>query len=184
MRRTVAAALVLLAIFLWMRPVADNTVPMLVAARALAPGTDLSAADVRVVRAPPDLLADSAFRDSTPALGRILAGAAIEGEPITETRLVGPSLIGPGSAAVPVRLSDPMVADLVRPGARVDVVSTDRRPGEAVVLARDATVVTVRAEDRAHGREKGSLLLIALPRESATRVAAISLERPVTVTLR
>ncbi|MGH3859798.1 SAF domain-containing protein [Actinokineospora sp.] len=184
LRRSIAAVLVLLAAVLWLHPVADRTAPMLVAARALAPGVDLSTSDVRVVRAPPEVVPPAAFTEPAAIAGRVLAGAAGEGEPITEARLVGPSAVGPGFAAVPVRLSDPAVAELVRPGSRVDIVSTDKRGGEAVVLARDATVVTVRRDDQVNGGRRGSLLLIALARDSAARVASSSLERPVTVTLR
>lgn len=183
-RRTIAAVLVLLAAVLWLRPVADRASPMLVAARALAPGVDLSTSDVRVVRAPPEAVPRAAFTDPEAVAGRVLTGAASEGEPITEARLVGPSAIGPGAAAVPVRLADPAVAELVRPGSRVDIVSSDSKAGDTVVLARDATVVTVRRDDQVNGGRRGSLLLIALARDSAARIASISLERPVTVTLR
>ncbi|MGQ0840711.1 SAF domain-containing protein [Actinokineospora sp.] len=183
LRRVVATALVLLAAALALRPAPDS-VPVLVAAHALAPGVGLSPSDVRVVRAPPDLRPESALVDPAEVSGRMLAGAAAEGEPITDVRLVGAAntrlATGPDAAAVPVRLADPAVAGLLRPGTRVDVVTADPRGREPVVLARDAAVVTVRADETG----RGSLVLLALPRESATRVASVSLGQPVTVTLR
>ena len=56
LRRVVAAVLVLIAVVLAIRPPplarAEPTVPMLVAAHDLAPGSSLRPSDVRVVRAP------------------------------------------------------------------------------------------------------------------------------------
>jgi Flp pilus assembly protein CpaB len=187
LRRVTAAVLVLLAVVLAVRaPQARGTptVPVLVAARDLAPGSSLGVVDVRVARAPSSLRPAAALTDADQVVGRVLAGAASAGEPITRARLVGPensrlSTGDPRAVAVPVRLADPAVAELLSPGARVDVVtvSADSLPG-SVVLAADATVVTVRgdADDR--------LVVIALPREAATRVASVSLGQPVAITLR
>ncbi len=166
-------------------PPGDPTAPLLVAARALGPGAALTAGDVRVVRAPPDLRPRSALTDPTEVVGRVLVSGAGEGEPITGARLVGAEntalTAGPGSAAVPVRLADPAVAGLLGPGARVDVITTAPEDGAPRVLARDATVLTVRPEENAR---RGSLVLIALPADSATQVASAALAQPVAVTLR
>lgn len=153
---------------------------MLVADHDLAPGTTLSISDVRVVRAPPPVIPKGALIDASAASGRVLAGAASAGEPITSARLLGPEntrlTAGPGDiSAVPVRLADSGVAELLLPGARVDIVAPDQ-----AVLAGDATVVTVRPGSG----EQGRLVVVALPRDVATRVAAAALTREVTVTLR
>lgn len=187
LRRVTAFVLVLLAAVVALRaPQARGTptLPVLVAARDLAPGSSLGLVDVRVARAPSSLRPAAALTDAEQVVGRVLAGAASAGEPITRARLVGPensrlTTGDPDAVAVPVRLADPAVAELLSPGARVDVVTVaaDSLP-ESVVLAADATVVTVRgaADDR--------LVVIALPRESATRVASVSLGQPVAITLR
>ncbi|HET9140321.1 SAF domain-containing protein [Actinophytocola sp.] len=190
-RRILAAALLLAAVLLALRPDPGGgppTRPMLVAARDLAPGSALTATDVRVVRAPETLRPPSAFEAVEAVTGRVLAGPAGTGEPITAARLLGPEntrLItgGPDAVAVPVRLTDPAVADLLGPGVRVDVVSVDPKGGAGVLLASDVTVVTVRNED--HDRvTDGRLVVIGMPREAATRVASTALGQPVTVTLR
>jgi Flp pilus assembly protein CpaB len=128
--------------------------------------------------------------------GRFLAGAARVGEPITDARLAGASSVlhatgDPRTAVVPVRLADSGVAVLLRPGTRVDVVSAGAADGNRRIPAETATVVTVVAGGGdADGRlgsgqsGKGSLVLLELPSEVATQVAAVSLVRPVTVTLR
>jgi hypothetical protein len=78
-------------------------------------------------------------------------------------------------------LADPAVAGLLTPGAHVDVV-TMAAEGEALVLAHDATVLTVRPPEP-RDRSEGRLVVIALPAEAATRVAATTLGQPVAVTL-
>jgi pilus assembly protein CpaB len=198
LRRVVAGVLVLLAVWFAIRPPpqarGEPTVPMLVAARDLAPGASLRPGDVRVVRAPESLRPAAALTAAGQANGRVLAGAASRGEPVTRTRLVGRenSLLAtgdPDAVAVPVRLADPEVAALLAPGAHVDVVTVAPEGGSAgVLLAADATVVTVRADEpdgavRAGGRP-GRLVVIAVPRQSATRLASVSLGQPVAVTLR
>ncbi len=186
LRRVTAFVLVLLAALLALRaPQARDTptVPVLVAARDLAPGSSLGVVDVRVARAPSSLRPAAALTDAEQVVGRVLAGAASAGEPITRARLVGPensrlTTGDPSAVAVPVRLADPAVAELLSPGARVDVVTVAADLPGSVVLAADATVVTVR------GDSDDRLVVIALPRESATRVASVSLGQPVAITLR
>jgi pilus assembly protein CpaB len=198
LRRVVAGALVLSAVALAVRPPpqarGEPTVPMLVAARDLAPGSGLDPADVRVVRAPESLRPPAALTAVDQATGRVLAGAASRGEPVTRARLVGRensrlATGDPDAVAVPVRLADPEVAALLTPGAHVDVVTSAPDGGSAaVLLAADATVVTVRADAPAGTVQTGTrpsrLVVIAVPREAATRLASVSLGQPVAVTLR
>ncbi|HEV7646736.1 MAG TPA: Flp pilus assembly protein CpaB [Actinophytocola sp.] len=198
LRRVVAGLLVLLAAALAVRPPpqarGEPTQPMLVAARDLAPGASLRPADVRVVRAPESLRPPAALTGAEQVTGRVLAGAASRGEPVTRTRLVGRenrrlATGDPDSVAVPVRLADPEVAALLTPGARVDVVTVAPEGGsDAVLLAANAAVVTVRADEPEGavqpGARPGRLVVIAVPRESATRLASVSLGQPVAVTLR
>jgi len=187
MRRLAALVLVLLAAVLAIRPArrgADPTVPMLVAARDLPPGVTLRASDVTVARLPPSLRPASALTAPTQVTGRVLASATTAGEPLTRARLVGPenSRLSAGdadAAAVPFRLADPAVADLLTPGVRVDVVTVAPTSADPMVLATNATVLTIRQAD-----DNANLVVIALPREEATQVAAAALNQPVTVTLR
>lgn len=186
-RRLVAVLLVLAAAVLAIRPQPrdPDTVPMLVAARDLPPGTTLRGTDVTVSLLPPSLRPHSALTDPSEATGRVLAGATTAGEPLTDARLVGPANTAlttgdPSAAAVPFRLADPAVAGLLTPGLRVDVVTVSQT-SEAEVLAANAAVLTVRPADET---SDGHLVVLALPREEATRVAAASLGRPVAVTLR
>jgi pilus assembly protein CpaB len=189
LRRLIAATLIMLAALLALRPAAgagEPTQPLVVAAHDLAPGVNLTAADVRVVSVPVGLRPAAGLGSAGDVAGRVLAGAAASGEPITRARLVGPENTRlttgePDAVAVPVRLADAAVAELLTPGARVDVVTTDPHNGSAL-LAADATVVTVRADTGAS--RPGRLVVVAMPRDTATRVASMSLSQPMTVTLR
>ncbi|CAM4234200.1 SAF domain-containing protein [Kibdelosporangium persicum] len=181
-RRLVAAALLALAAFLAFRPHHTSEAPMLVAAHDLAAGLTLSTSDLRLVRAPPGLVPRAALTDLSAAAGQVLAAGASAGEPITSARLLGPenTRLTAGSddvAAVPIRLADEGVAELLVPGVRVDIVAPDQS-----VLASSATVLTVRSTGGS--REQGRLVVVALPSHAAPRVAAAALTKEVTVTLR
>ena len=193
-QRGLAAAFVILALVLALRPDSTGarpTAPVLVAEHDLAPGSTLAATDVELRRLPTDLLPSGALTTVRAATGHVLGGALRAGEPITDVRLVDSGFAGeaPGSSAVPVRLADPGVADLLHPGVRVDVITTDPNQTDdpvltsGALLASGAIVLTVRDADSAPGQH-GRLVVLALPEQVATRVAAVSLRQPVTVTLR
>jgi hypothetical protein len=81
------------------------------------------------------------------------------------------------------------VAALLTRGARVDVVTVDDGAQARRVLASMAIVVDIRSPPTGGNRllgadSKGPLVLISLPTEVATEVAALSLRNPVAVTLR
>lgn len=200
LRRFVAIALVLLAGLLTLRPAGareSSQSAVLVAARDLTSGRVLTAADVTTRFLPYGVVPSGALTNPGAGVGRVLAGPVRAGEPLTDVHLVGPTAIAltsgdPTAATVPLRLADPDVADLLRPGIRVDVVTLDPDQQSNPVLAENATVVTVRDTASTSGApgiaggpgQRGRLVLVAVPRESATQLAAASLRQPVTVTLR
>ncbi len=204
-RKALAAALLATAALLAFAPGesdASRTSPVVVTARDVATGTTLRVADVTLARLPPDAVPTGALTTTDAAVGAMLAGSARAGEPLTDARLVGGGeLTGADGAAgsraddvtgsddtatVPIRLSDVAITGLLRPGTRVDVITADDTSDEGRVLASDATVVTVTAPDEISqtAARDGPLVLIALPADTATQVAAASLRQPVTVTLR
>ena len=193
-RRTAALLLATLALALALRPAdAGSRGPVVVAARDLASGTALTSADLALATWPGDLVPAGVLTAPADGTGRVLAGAARAGEPITDIRLVGPDAAGrvsgrPDDAAVPIRLADPDVARLLEPGSRVDVVTPASDGDRPVVLAADASVLTVvaaEADTISPGQgARGRLVLVALPRADAARVAAAALSEQVAVTLR
>ena len=98
---------------------------MLVATHDLVAGQLLDPADVIARGFPVDLVPAGAVLDVGALTARRLAGAMRAGEPLTDARLVGPSLLRglAGQVAVPVRVADAETAELVHPGDRVDVVA-------------------------------------------------------------
>lgn len=91
-RRPIAAVLAGLAVACVLLAVrTPDGVEVLAAARDL-PGGRLAAADVVVVRLPPDAVPAGAYAPGTPVSGRVLAGPLRRGELLTDARLLGSAL--------------------------------------------------------------------------------------------
>jgi pilus assembly protein CpaB len=193
LRRVAAALLAATALALALRPApvpaagpGPALVPVAVAATDLAPGTELTEERLTVARLPGDAVPDGSSASAEPLLGRVLAGSVRAGEPLTDVRLVGPGLtdlLPAGQVAAPVRLADLAVAALVHAGDRVDVLATAPDAGRAEVEAAGALVLAV---DRPHdvGAEAGGgLLVIAVDRGTAARLAAAATTSTLTVNL-
>ena len=188
-RRWLAVGLLVLGGLSLVQPGSARGAPTVLAAHDLPSGAALSAADVRLADLPDEARPMGVLSTFDAVDGRLLAGAVRAGEPLTDVRLATvPARSDPGTATVPVRLADAAVTGLLEPGRHVDVVAAPEPGAPASVLAAGATVVEVGRQDmspKALGPpDKGPLVLLRLPEATATRVAAISLERPVTVTLR
>lgn len=195
-RRVVAALLVVCAALAAFRSDPDRgSADVVVAVRDLTPGDVVEAADLRVDRVDVDARPSGALTAVVDASGHTVASPVRQGETITDVRLLGPRLaaaaIGPDVDAriVPLRLADPELAELLRAGDAVDVVTVSGESSESSasavgrILAADATVVLVSAPGTGAARRE-QLVLVALPADAATSVAAASLTEALTVTLR
>ncbi|MCD2189058.1 SAF domain-containing protein [Actinomycetospora soli] len=190
LRRIAAGVLVVLAVVLGALGAASPEVagsPVVVASRDLTPGEAVGPADVAVVGRPPDTVPEGALTAAAAATGGRLVGGVRAGEVLTDVRLVGPdaaraSAGAADGAGVPLRLADPAVAALVRPGALVDVVGGAREGTEGgAILAPGARVLAVLpGEDRS----SSPVVVVALPGPVAARVAAATIGQDVTLTLR
>jgi pilus assembly protein CpaB len=158
---------------------------VLVAAHELAGGTVLAAADVepRPLRA-----ADvpvGALEAAPQVLGRAVSAPVPEGQVLTPLALAAPRA-GPstGRVVAPVRLADPGLVALLRPGDLVDLLGTDEQRGAAVV-ARGARVVTVpQVPDEVGTGPSGGLVLVEVPAGTATALAQAAAAGPLTLTWR
>ncbi len=195
MRRWLAISLLLTGCVALFVPASAGGLPStatVVAAHDLPAGAVLRAEQLKLVEIPDDVRPQGSTGEAHSIEGRLLVGAARAGEPLTDARLVGAAIPGtgdPGISTVPVRLADAGVAELLRPGQRVDVIAPAAAEREASVLASMAVIAAVGGQESTdskagRGAGKGPLVLLSLPADVATRVAATSLERPVTVTLR
>ncbi|UPW03599.1 SAF domain-containing protein [Rhodococcus pyridinivorans] len=191
-RRIAAGLLAVLAVILALRGDPDtDRVGVVVAAHDLAPGHTLTADDVAHVERDRSTVVAGTLHDVDDAVGHTLAGPVPAGEPLVDTRLLGPRLaaVATGSTearVVPIRLADAGVSELLREGDRVDVLTvTETEEGPlpgAHVLARGAVVVL--AESGGSTRDRNErVVLVALEPEPATAVAAASLVSALTVTL-
>ena len=148
-RRLLAATATGLAVFFALSAV--TTEPegrsVVVASRDLDSGVRLRPADVRETELPSAAVPSGAAVEARDVVGRTTSGALRRGEVLTDRRTVraGPlDGFGPGRVLSVVRVTDPSVLALLRPGDRVDVVAVtgDDSP-KASRIARGAIVVTV-----------------------------------------
>ncbi|WP_326825811.1 RcpC/CpaB family pilus assembly protein [Streptosporangium sp. NBC_01756] len=168
----VAAALATVCALIGLRP-DTASVTVLAAARDLPSGA-LDAADMKAVALRPDTVPDGAVRPGTPVTGRVLTGPMRRGEPLTDTRLLGPSLLaahGPGTVATPVRVADPETARLLSPGDVVDVLaasSTWEDAAPARTVAEDVIVLTTPDGEQ----DRGALIVLATTSDQAVKLAS------------
>jgi Flp pilus assembly protein CpaB len=187
-RRIAAAGLVVLAGVAALRPDPDGDLTqVVVAARDLSPGAELTSADLRLEKHLAPTIPDGSQSDIGMVIGSTLAGPARRGEVLTDVRLLGhrlaESAARPDARIVPVRPADTAVTDLLRPGDIVDVVAASGADSHAIakVVATNAVVVLVSARQKASTNDR--VVLVALPAASAVAVAGAALTQTVTLTL-
>ena len=193
-RRLAAGGLVVLAGVATLRsnPEADYA-DVVVAAHDLSPATPLTADDVRLEKRTPATIPDGSRADVSSVVGSTLAGPARRGEVLTDVRVLGSRLAestaGPGARIVPLHLADNALIDLVRVGDVVDVLAApttgtpDNAPPASTVLATDAVVVLVSAQQKNQSADGERVVLVALPARVANAVAGSALGQAVTLTL-
>lgn len=179
-RRLLAALAVGAAVLLGLQalsPPPPATTRVWAASRDLPSGTVLAAADLQPVDYPPEAVPGGAVSDPRRVLGRPLAGPLARGEAVTTTRVLDAGLLAgyPGTAAVPLRVTDAATVGLLRVGDRVSfvVADPDGRTGPATLVER-VPVVAVPAPDRdlATSGTPGRLVVVAVPEAQASEVAA------------
>jgi len=163
------------------------TVPVVVAAHDLGVATVLSLRDLTTLAWPRHLVPAGAWAQPDPLVGRRLAGPLRKREAVTTTRLVGAGLtagLAPGDVATPVA-ADAGVATLIHPGDHVDILagppedvgfgSAPSTPGAAgvILVAQALPVLAVLAPADAAGSSGTAIMLVATPRRTAVRIAAL-----------
>jgi Flp pilus assembly protein CpaB len=192
-RRIAAAGLVVLAGAAALRPNPEGEhTQVVVAARDLTGGAELTTDDVRLEKRLAATVPDGSRTDLGVVVGSTLAGPARRGEVLTDVRLLGSRLAGstagPDARIVPLHLADSVLADLVRPGDVVDVVvaptnSVTSSEADSRAIATDAIVVSVSAKQKAGTAANDRIVLVALPAATANTVAGAALVSTVTLTL-
>jgi Flp pilus assembly protein CpaB len=189
-RRVAAGALVVLAAVIALRsdPQGDR-IDIVVAARDLASGVELTADDVRLENRTATTVPDGSQPDVGAVIGATLAGPARRGEVLTDVRVLSPrlaeSVAGPDARIVPLPLADSALLDLVRPGDVVDVLAAgapDSDSARPQLVATNAVVVVVSEKPKGAGNGSDRVVLVALPAHAANDVAAAALVQTVTLT--
>jgi len=171
-------------------PAPPQTVTVWAAARDLSGGRPLSVHDLVRVALPVAAVPAGALRTSADVAGHLLAAPVRRGEPLTDVRLLGPSLLAalpqPGLVAVPVRVADgSAAAAVVKPGDVVDVLETADPAGGG--LLRPATVATrvqvLSVPGVGDGADSGGLVVLAASSEQAAALAQASASARLTLTI-
>lgn len=158
-------------------PPRPETVEVWTARRDLPGGTVLRDTDLASARLSPDTVPAEVVSDPQEVVGRTLAAPMSRGEVVTALRTVGRGLLHgyPGTTAVPLRITDAAVVDLLRVGDRVSLVVADP-DGRAAsrVLLEDVPVVAIPRprEGALSSGTPGRLVVAAVPTASASDVAA------------
>jgi Flp pilus assembly protein CpaB len=176
-RRMLAAVLAALAVATALQVNAAPPPPwttVLTAARDLPPGTRVAAADLVPAAFAPASVPDGVLTLGE-AVGRTTVGPVRAGEPLTDVRLLGESLLDgyPGSVLAPVRIGDAASVDLLRAGDRVTVLAADPQGDTGAVPVADAVpVVAVPPRRRSDpGLVSGALVLLAVDPTTARELA-------------
>ncbi|WP_067456337.1 SAF domain-containing protein [Actinomadura macra] len=177
-----------------LRPGPPPSVRVLGAARDLPAGTTLRPSDLRALALPPTAVPSGALRAN--ATGRVLTAPLRRGEPLTDVRILGDTLLhgyASGTVASPVRISDAATARLLHPGDHIDILTSPastgpRVPGEearprapARVLVSSVPVVTVPPREE-NDQQEGALIVVATDRPQAAALAAAAGTLSVTIT--
>lgn len=197
-RRLLAALLAAAALVLAVAPVGPTTptasatvepaTVVLIAARDLTAGLPIGPDDLRSAERMTAQLPDGALIPGVDVVGRVMTGSVRRGEVITDLRLLGPGLsgsLGAGVVASPVRLVDLEVAALLRPGDQVDILAATDDAATATVVAAGVVVLAVplaESDDPGGARPIG-LVVVAVDRDTASRLAAAAASSILTATL-
>jgi pilus assembly protein CpaB len=171
-----------------------------VARHDVAPGTELSAADLTTARISADrsTLPDRAFMDVDQLVGRVPQISLVMGQPIAEPMLAPAgagtgleALVPPGMRAITVEVNEfSGLAGLLRPGCRVDVLATLQDGGgsasgvESVArtIVQNVKVTAVGRQVAVGGAEEPSdvrsVTLLATPAQAEAIELATATGRP------
>ncbi len=190
-RRLLAAGLAAGAVALALEaaePDPGRTVAVVTAAGELRGGISLTAEDLQLVDLPADLVPAGVVGGIEAAVGHVLSGPVRKGEPLTDVRLVGPGLLtgwGEDLVATPVRVADPGVVTLIRPGDRIDIYATAGSGlGPAAVIAAQVPVLAIPQTSEQTVLAEGALLLVATTARQAASLAEAAVASRLSVVLR
>lgn len=157
-------------------PPPPATVTVWTASRDLSGGQVLGPDDLVATRFRPETVPEGVVRGPADVVGRTLAAPMTRGEPLTRVSTLARGLLRgyPGTTAVPLRITDAAVVDLLRVGDRVSLVAADPDGRRAPTrLVDDVAVVAIPKVHASLGTgTPGRLVVAAVPSTEASEVAA------------
>ena len=150
----------------------------------LSAGTVLSTSDLVRDRAPASEVPEGVFTDPLELVGKTLAAPVAENQMMTPLATIDPrTSVSQGHVIAPLRLADPALVALMRPGDLVDVIAADAQAGQAAVVAAGARVVTVPqvAQEDIGPSSDGALVLIDVDARTASVVAQAAASATLTI---
>ncbi len=172
-RRSIAAVATFVAVLAAITALQPDRPPqrsVVVAARAIAAGTTLSAADVSVAIIPESLAPPDAAASFDDVVGRAVNAPVSERSVLTASTIAsGQVLARPGFVVAALPLTNDALLELLRPGSVIDILAPQREAGG--VLASGVRVVA------APGKPEGGLGFAAASRVALVEVTpAVALE--------
>jgi Flp pilus assembly protein CpaB len=181
------AAVAVLGVVHAVQPASPSTVAVTVAAHDLASGTVLGSDDLTVRRFPTGDVPGGA---SVGGVGRTLAAPMRAGEPLTDVRLVSPTLVAayPDRVAMPVRIADADAVGLLRVGDHVDLLAADPHGGRASYVALNVPVLALPKPSAPSGGSgatlPGRLVVVAAAPSEVTSIVGAAATDLLSVVLR
>jgi pilus assembly protein CpaB len=125
-------------------PAATNNTSILVAAKAVAPGTAIEEPDLVARKVPAEIAPAGSFTNAADVVGRVASVGISTDQPITEALLVAKgagagaqALVPEGMRAITIEVNEfSGVAGLLVPGCRVDVITSLREESSNIPVAR------------------------------------------------
>ena len=193
------AAVVVASLASSLHPAPPPSSVVLVAAHDLVPGHALSDSDLTTAARPDNAIPVDAERDVVATQGRTVAAPVRAGEVVRIRDLLSPGLVtglGQGMRATPIRLADPEIATLARPGDNVDVLAATgdvTTTTSAAVVARGVRVLAAPSAGGAASTgvlggtgstQSGAVLVLATTEQQALDLARASAASHLTITVR
>lgn len=186
-RRKLAVVAAVLAVLTGINAAAPrppDTVTVLRAVELLPGGSPVAEGQVRAAEVAAGSVPDEALTEPAQVIGRLVAAPVPAGQVLTGYDLVGERSVGPGRLLAPVRLADPGLAAVLRPGDRVDLLAADGQGGPVRTVAEQARIVTIPASDDPAREAGGVLVLVEADAETAAELARAANVSTLSVLLR
>lgn len=150
----------------------DDTTLVVVAARPIAGGQTVGAADLAILELPRAAVPEGAFTTVDQAVGQTVVVQLPPRAVLTASSLAtGGTLVASGRLALPVALVESSPLNLLRVGDRIDLLGTGGS-GSTEVLASRVRVVAIPEVDAGMLGGGSPVVLVDVSREEAARLVA------------